>query len=61
MKADHDWHLFDSEQGLEVRRECGEIQVRVVGGTESVPLTEEEWNQVREPGPDPEILERLRQ
>jgi hypothetical protein len=56
----HDWHLFDEVQGLEVAQIEGVWNVREVGQTQTVELTAEEWDQVRQPGPDPDIMRRLR-
>jgi hypothetical protein len=58
--ADHPWHLFDAERGLEVRRygEWWELR-RVDTQAPIVRLDGAEFEQLREPGPDPEIMARL--
>lgn len=57
---DHDWHVFDVEQDLEVRHWEGVWQVRKIGTDHPrINLSDAEWEQVREPGPDPEVMERL--
>lgn len=60
MAGDHGWHVFDAEQGLEVQVTGGQIQVRRTGDYRPpVILTDEQWEQVREPGPDPDIMAQL--
>jgi hypothetical protein len=59
MSGDHDWHVFDVEQQLEVARIGNMWHVRRVGGGRTVALNDDEWEQVREPGPDPEIMEQV--
>lgn len=51
----HDWHLFDAEEALEIRRvsdDAYEIR-RVTRPTEVVRLTHAEWDTLRDGGPLP--------
>lgn len=56
MAGEHGWHLFDAEQGLEVRQttpETGqnEWEIRFSSGA-TVTLTDEEFDQLRAGGWD---------
>jgi hypothetical protein len=54
---DHEWHLFDVERELEVRRVHGKWQIRPVDRREEVEdLTDEEFEQLRAEGPNPKGL-----
>jgi hypothetical protein len=56
---DHDWHLFDDEAGLEVRRSGEGWEVRRTTGEtagEVTVLTDAEFDQLREAGPNPKGL-----
>lgn len=53
------WRVFDEENKLEVAHFNNRFHVRRVGTTRSVVFNEEEWNQLRRSGPDPEIMEQL--
>jgi hypothetical protein len=63
MMADpHGWHLFDAERGLEVRQttpdsEGNRWEVRRTGSDRVVVLDDEEFEQLREDGPNPKGLD----
>lgn len=60
MAEEHGWHLFDEPRGLEVRSWQGVWQVRRVGTDHPrVNLSDGEFEQLRAPGDDPEIMARL--
>lgn len=54
---DHDWHLFDAEQGYEVATEGDRHLIRRVGSATTLrSLTAEEFEQLRAEGPNPKGL-----
>lgn len=60
MAEEHGWHLFDEPRQLEVRSWEGVWQVRRVGTDHPrVNLSDAEFEQLRAPGDDPEIMARL--
>lgn len=59
MASDYDWHMFDVDQQIEVCHRGGDYYARRVGGLKEVLLTPDEFNQLREPGPDPDVMKRL--
>ena len=59
MTDDHDWHVFDAEQNLEVCRIGNMWHVRRVNSKKSILLDDDEWEQLREAGPNPEVIGQL--
>jgi len=51
--TEHDWHLFDTEHGYEVRALAdGSYEIRDQTGTVT-PLTPDEFDRLRSEGPNP--------
>ena len=57
--AEHDWHLFDETLGLEAARYESMWLVRRVGDAHAIELTEQEFDSLRNDGPDPPQVQKL--
>lgn len=55
MSKDDDWHTFDVEKSYEIRIVFGLVEVRQ-NGEHKARLTQEEFDQWREKGANPEGL-----